>query len=107
YLPTEDRHRYENTTNDAKFLGCAIRDAIYLDLLPPEAIVDAKNPDPLELLIEEEKQPAHLWSYGGAFDSVPTLSYSVSDLTFPRLPGLPGLPSAWLSLPKIGQRYHV
>jgi hypothetical protein len=103
-----DGRPYENTKICVSVLNVAVRDAIYLGLLPGGAIVDNKNPAPVEFLVEPEPADIHTSAY---FDHEFALSDYAGTLELPNLPSLPDLPDlplAWLaSRPKVAQRYHI
>ena len=122
-LPTGGR--YVNTLNCSKDLGRAAKDAIFLDLLPAAAIVDNRNPEPREFLVDSS-QLARLAVYGGEEEVYARLDSSeeppsektpsfysaeaiVPELSLPDIRWrMPSLPWAQLtSRPEVAQRYHL
>jgi hypothetical protein len=87
---------YLNTDLCAKKLGEAVRDAIYLDLIPGEAIVDHKNDAPRLFL--PDAIPAQFMVFDAEFEE---------DSAWDLPETLPDLPSLRLISPKGAQRYHV
>jgi hypothetical protein len=100
-----DGRVYENTRNCAQELDQAVRDAVFLDLVPGNAIVDNKNPEPVEHLVE----PAPALLDVDYFENdLSGYSAAFPRLDLPNLPRLPSLPTAQLvSRPRIAQRYHL
>jgi len=53
-----DGRTYENTEHCYQILTHAICDARYLELIPPAAVIDRRNPDPVIFLADEEDRRA-------------------------------------------------
>jgi len=88
---------YENTERQWGLLCVAIRDARYLELIPPGAIVDRRNPEPaIYYASEGDTEPLIRCGEGGVIKS----EISVTGPHFVR---------PWLTLekPVISQPYHV
>jgi hypothetical protein len=89
-IPRPNGEPYENTAACWSALCDAGRDARYLDLIPPESIIDRRNPEPMIYIAEPV--PSEIEIVGGLGDiEVPTL-------TTPRL---------MLIAPTIRHRYLV
>jgi hypothetical protein len=104
-----DGRPYENTRACSELVGNAVRDAIYLGLLPGGAIVDNKNPAPVEFLVGPG-EPARVNLPDAIYSSRELGSYEIRDYELPELPSLPELPTlpmVYLTRPKIAPRYHV
>jgi hypothetical protein len=89
---------YENTLNCSSDLGEAVRDARYLDLIPANAIIDRRNPEPAIYFADEDESPAEIDTSAGHAGAVIGLSYHGADLEPPSLS---------VTIPKISQRYHL
>lgn len=95
-----DGREYVNTVNCFNFLGDAIRDARYLDLISTDVIIDRRNPDPIINLVDDYDADAEVVIGDG----------SISRSTYG--PGYAPptilLPDAWLSEePARAQPYHL
>jgi len=92
-----DGNPYLNTERCFITLTVAIRDARYLGLIPPGAVIDRRNPEPTIFLAEEEDSDGFISTGTGL------LSRSSLDIGEPKL----WLPRLGFTGPTITQRHHI
>jgi hypothetical protein len=95
--------RFENTTNCSQHLGNAVRDARYLGLIPVNAFIDLKNPEPTINLSDDYDDGdtvAEIEIYHGLLTrSAFGRDYRAPDVSLPR--------AKLVQEPSFGQRYHL
>jgi hypothetical protein len=95
-----DGEPFENTLECWTFLCNASRDARYLGLIPVNAIIDRRNPDPEIYFTDEEESAAEISVDDGGVE------LSADTSVFYDGPQI-SLPSLILTDPVIAQRYHI
>jgi len=91
--------RFENTVECSNYLGDAVRDARYLGLVPVNAFIDLKNPEPTINLNDGGDAAAEVGVNDGEIEQKAFGEHYKP----PKLK----LPETWFEEPKIGQRYHL
>jgi hypothetical protein len=90
---------YVNSSDCFNRLCDSIRDARYLDLIPADAIIDRRNPDPVINRADHDDIAAEVEVFDG---SIERHSFG-GEYTPPTIT----MPEVLLQEPTIGQRYHV
>lgn len=99
-VPRADGSDYVNSTDCFNHLCDAIRDARYLGLIPLDAIIDRRNPEPtINQVVDGGDSAAVVDVSDGEIERYEFgPDYEPPEITFPETS---------LSRPKIGQRYHL
>jgi hypothetical protein len=102
---------YENTRRCSHYLDRAVRDAIALDLIPHESVIDNKNPAPIGALREYRSSAIlEIIDYNYQIEVSDYLIEPEVEFapTLPQLPSLPSFPSLSLSAgPTVPQKYQI
>jgi hypothetical protein len=95
-----DGEPFVNTVDCFEQLGIAIRDGRYLGMIPADAIIDRRNPEPIINLADNGDVVAEIMLNDGGINRAPFgVSYSAPTLELPEV--------LLIQDPKIGQRYHI